>query len=121
MPWSTDNYPDSMKNLDPAVRNKAIEIANALLRDRYSEGRAIAIATAKAHEVVNGNPGDRPQYEVKARDDEWIFQKKDSSRVIFKDRTKAELLEQAKPYTNEHNGILAIYKEDGSLEDTLYE
>ena len=32
------------------VRNKAIEIANALLDDGYEEGRAIAIATAKAEE-----------------------------------------------------------------------
>lgn len=30
------------------VRNKAIDIANALLDDGYVEGRAIAIGTAKA-------------------------------------------------------------------------
>jgi uncharacterized protein YdaT len=32
------------------IRNKAIEIANALLADGYEEGRAIAIATAQAEE-----------------------------------------------------------------------
>jgi len=50
MPWSADHYPVSMKNLTAEVRNKAIEIANALLKEDYEEGRAIAIATAKAEE-----------------------------------------------------------------------
>ncbi|MBI2829830.1 MAG: hypothetical protein HYX81_01580 [Chloroflexi bacterium] len=48
MPWSEDRYPISMKNLDPAVRRKAIEIANALLEEGYDEGRAIAIVIAQA-------------------------------------------------------------------------
>ena len=50
MPWDRDNYPDSLKHFLAPVRNKAIEIANALLEDGYDEGRAIAIATAKAKE-----------------------------------------------------------------------
>lgn len=50
MPWSEDHYPVSMKNLTPEVRNKAIEIANALLEQGYEEGRAIAIGTAQAEE-----------------------------------------------------------------------
>ena len=50
MPWSEKHYPASMKNLTPEVRNKAIEIANALLEESYEEGRAIAIGTAKAEE-----------------------------------------------------------------------
>ena len=50
MPWSEAYYPVSMKNLSPAVRRKAIEIANALLRQRCPEGRAIRIAIARAKE-----------------------------------------------------------------------
>ncbi|MCC7206252.1 MAG: DUF2188 domain-containing protein [Anaerolineae bacterium] len=50
MPWTDTNYPDSLKNFMAPVRRKAIEIANALLEDGYSEGRAIAIATAQAEE-----------------------------------------------------------------------
>ncbi|WP_106768132.1 hypothetical protein [Paenibacillus faecalis] len=56
MPWNKDDYPPSMKNLEPRVRNKAIEIANALLEEDYEEGRAIAIATAKAHEWNENHP-----------------------------------------------------------------
>jgi uncharacterized protein YdaT len=34
MPWTKTDYPNSMKNLPTAVRNKAIEIANALLEEK---------------------------------------------------------------------------------------
>ncbi|WP_170308024.1 hypothetical protein [Paenibacillus dakarensis] len=56
MPWSKNDYPPSMKNLEPRVRNKAVEIANALLEENYDEGRAIAIATAKAEEWDENHP-----------------------------------------------------------------
>ena len=44
MPWDQFYYPAAMKNLPPAVRSKAIEIANALLAEGYDEGKAIRIA-----------------------------------------------------------------------------
>jgi uncharacterized protein YdaT len=43
MPWSARHYAISMKNLAPRVRHKAIQIANALLREGTPEGRAIRI------------------------------------------------------------------------------
>ena len=50
MPWNFDYYPHSMIHLPAAVREKAIEIANALLAEGYEEGRAIRIGIAKAKE-----------------------------------------------------------------------
>ena len=50
MPWSIDDYPRSMNHLPAMVRDKAIEIANALLAEGYDEGRAIRIGIAKAKE-----------------------------------------------------------------------
>lgn len=50
MPWDKDRYPESLKNFTAPVREKAVDIANALLEDGYEEGRAIAIATAQAKE-----------------------------------------------------------------------
>ena len=50
MPWTKENYPASLKNFMAPVRNKAIEIANALLNEGAEEDRAIAIATSKAEE-----------------------------------------------------------------------
>lgn len=53
MVWDKNNYPDSMKNLDKEVREKAIEIANAMMRENknMNEGQIIAIATKKAKEA----------------------------------------------------------------------
>jgi uncharacterized protein YdaT len=48
MPWTAAYYPASMKNLPPLVRDKAIEIANALLESGHPEGQAIRIGIARA-------------------------------------------------------------------------
>jgi len=48
LPWDKKNYPDSMKNLDKKVREKAVEIANSLVEDGMEEGKAIAIAISRA-------------------------------------------------------------------------
>lgn len=51
MPWSTKNYPDSMKNLPDDVREKAINIANALLEEGHSDESAIRIAISQAKKM----------------------------------------------------------------------
>ncbi len=58
MPWTQYNYPSSMRYLNDDVRDKAIEIANALLDKRYDEGMAIriAIAQAKRSAIARGSP-----------------------------------------------------------------
>ncbi|CAM3743910.1 hypothetical protein [Mesobacillus zeae] len=56
MPWTKNDYPPAMKNLDDATREKAIEIANALLEDEhYQEGKSIAIAIDKAKEYTKNH------------------------------------------------------------------
>jgi uncharacterized protein YdaT len=50
VPWSIDYFPASMRRLPPAVRAKAVEIANALLADGHPEGQAIRIAIARARQ-----------------------------------------------------------------------
>lgn len=120
MPWNKNDFPDSFKNLDTPVRSKAIEIANALLRDGMEEGRAIAIATEKAREYVMGDTN-QPVYNVKKHSDGWQLQKDQGSKAIYVEETKQGLLDKAKPYVNEHNGVLKIYDEDGSLQDTMYD
>ena len=50
MPWTRDHYPAAMRNLEPEIRDKAIEIANALLRDGHDEGFAIRVAVSRTTE-----------------------------------------------------------------------
>lgn len=92
MPWSKNNPLDSFKNLNPISRDKAIEIANALLDDSYTASHAIPIALEKVKET-------------KIRNEE----------------TKEILIEAAKRYVNKNHGELHIYTEDSSLLNTLYE
>lgn len=62
MPWRTDRYPASMKNLPPHVRLQAIAIANALLAEGYDEGRCIRIAIARARQWARTATADRGQH-----------------------------------------------------------
>ncbi len=48
MPYTKSEYPDSMKNLQPVVRMKAIDIVNAMLKEGYEEKQAIPISIAQA-------------------------------------------------------------------------
>lgn len=49
MPWYNGDYPPSYKNLPLPIRQKAVEIANALLQDKHlPEGEAIAIGVKNA-------------------------------------------------------------------------
>lgn len=52
MPWDNENFPDSMKNLDKNVREKAIRIANTLLNLGLDERKAAAIAVSRARKPV---------------------------------------------------------------------
>lgn len=48
MPWYNGDYPPSYKNLPVKVRNKAVEIANAILEESGDEGLAIATGVKRA-------------------------------------------------------------------------
>jgi len=50
MPWYNGDFPPSYKNQPEALREKAVEIANALLLDGTDEGIAIATGLKRARE-----------------------------------------------------------------------
>ena len=58
MPWNSGYFPHSMVNLPAVTREKAIEIANALLAQGYEEGRAIRIAITQAKRWANSHARD---------------------------------------------------------------
>ncbi|WP_353718820.1 DUF2188 domain-containing protein [Dyadobacter sp. 676] len=51
MPWYNGDYPPSYKNQPVKIREKAVEIANALLEEGTEEGIAIATGLKRAREV----------------------------------------------------------------------
>ncbi|MGM0845874.1 MAG: DUF2188 domain-containing protein [Bacillota bacterium] len=121
MPWSKNDYPASWKNLSSDVRNKAIEIGNALLREGYDDGRAIAIATDRAEKYVDGNAEEKQKFHVQSKGDGWELKKEGGDKSIYTEDTKEDLLEKAKPYVNDHDGILVIHNSDGEVSHRLYD
>ncbi|PZE20158.1 DUF2188 domain-containing protein [Paenibacillus xerothermodurans] len=128
MPWNKNDYPVSMKNLEPRVRDKAIEIANALLGDGYDEGRAIAIATAKAKEWDEDHPRHEPssnkpqavtggsRIHVVPNGDGWAVKEEGQKPARFKAETKAEAVESAKKWASDANTSAIVHRKDGTVE-----
>lgn len=66
MPWNEKDYPSSMKNLDPIVRRKAIDIANAMTKEGYKEENTIPIAISQAKEwAEDAGPKDKKNLKKK--------------------------------------------------------
>lgn len=63
MPWNEQTHPPAMRGLRPRVRAKAIEIANALLREKHDEDFAIRVGIARAQEWANGRGGLRSPHD----------------------------------------------------------
>lgn len=122
MAWTKNDYPDSMKNLDTKVRNKAIEIANALLDDNYEEGRAISIAISQAKEWDNEESGisssDENQHVV-PHDGKWAIKKEHSQRASYVFDTKQDALDRAKEIARNQSSYVVIHRKDGTIQDTI--
>jgi len=59
MPWYNGDYPPSYKNQPVALREKAVEIANALLKDGAEEGIAIATGLKQAREFFDNKKSEK--------------------------------------------------------------
>ncbi|SIQ80743.1 Uncharacterized protein YdaT [Paenibacillus sp. RU4T] len=145
MPWAKNDYPPSMKNLDKRVRDKAVEIANALLKDGYEEGRAIAIATSQAEKWAEEHPGGghegnaedreggRKDSDAKARsgqrgngsggsiqhvvphDGEWMVKDAGADKGDTYS-TKAAAVEAARKSASDRGGSAIVHRADGTVE-----
>lgn len=58
MPWYNGDYPPSYKNQPLHLREKAVEIANALLGEGMEEGVAIATGLKRARQYFNDHEND---------------------------------------------------------------
>ena len=135
MPWTKTEYPNSMKNLPVAVRNKAVEIGNALLEERHmDEGIAIATAISRAkdwaaeHGKKIENPGKSRITDVKQHgqdrvvipyDKEWAIKVEGREKVEKVFHTKQEAISQARREAKEVNGSLTIQLRTGKVEKRI--
>jgi len=118
MPWSKRDYPASMKNMPAPVRNKAIEIANALLDDGYEESRAIAIAQDQAREWArnHGEGGHHDRVHVEPHDRGWAVRSEDAKRAAKVYDKKQDAVARGKSMAKQRKGRLVVHKADGTID-----
>jgi uncharacterized protein YdaT len=135
MPWTKKDYPNSMKNLPAAVRNKAVEIGNALLEESsLDEGIAIATAISRAkdwaaeHDKKTDNPEKSKITDVKKHGQdrvvipyqkEWAIKIEGREKVEKVFHTKQEAVSQARREAKEVNGALTIQLKTGRMEKRI--
>ncbi|TSB46626.1 DUF2188 domain-containing protein [Alkalicoccobacillus porphyridii] len=146
MPWTLNDYPSSLKNLNRATRKKAIEIANSMLDDGYKEGDALPIATKQAKEWhANANDheissflksgqvkpdsnrtsssrpelNEKPQFVTPHSDGGWAVQAEGADQPSDVFETKAEAVKRGKEIANNKGTQLIIHKEDGSVDEKV--
>lgn len=142
MPWDMKDYPDSMKNMDPLLRKKAIDIANALEAQGYDDGRAIPIAHAQAQEWLDDASEDELKEFEQAPDpkkvdnhestanmdlvdnDVKVFYEEDVWKVqtVGADRAdqtfnyKEDAIKRAEEMAENKESKVIIYKQDGDIQ-----
>lgn len=133
MPWTKRDYPASMKNLPDEVREKAIEIANALLDERdIEEGIAIAIATSRAKdwaanrgkdiESAGGRPTDfnehgEDRYVVPLEGSGWGIKVEGREEIEKRFDNKDDAVRQARKEARKAHSSLTIQKRTGKVQD----
>jgi len=66
MPWYNGDYPPSYKNQPKYPRDKAVEIANEVLKSTGNEGEAIATGLKYARQHFDEHPEEIPADEKKS-------------------------------------------------------
>lgn len=136
MPWTKKAFPASMKNLPEEVRDKAVDIANALLEERnMSEGIVIATAISRAKDWAANrgkkfeNPDESRISDVKQHGEDryvipyekkkWAIKVEGREDVENVFANKKEAVDKARKEAREANGSLTIQKRTGKLQKRI--
>lgn len=132
MPWTKNDYPDSMKNLSSSVRKKAIDIGNTLVEDEnMEEGRAIATAISRAKDWAT-NHGKNAKSNSKSKttdqkhhgqdqyvvptDNGWAVKREGAERKQYFS-TKKDAIATGKERAKKHNATITIQRKDGTVQN----
>ncbi|GEN53566.1 DUF2188 domain-containing protein [Halobacillus faecis] len=147
MPWDTDDFPSSLKNLETPIRKKAIDIANAMIDEGYKEGQAIPIATEQAKEwyenadekeinrvkqMSDKNLKSRDQergesrpellekgQHVVAHEEGWAVKTEDAKQPSNVFDKKQDAIDRAKEIAENKGTQVVVHKKDGSIQEKM--
>jgi uncharacterized protein YdaT len=118
MPWNYDNFPSTFKYLSDETRRKAVDTANALLRQGMDEKQAIRIARSQAIEWARSRSGKygQPQH-VLPLNAGWGIQTDgvDHPNAVFS--TKDEALHYAREIARSTQTDVIIHGMDGKIQE----
>lgn len=144
MPWNMQDYPDSLKNFEPLLRKKIIDIANALEESGYEDDRAIPIAINEGKEWYNNvSQSERDAFEKEANpqkdddhdtssanpdlldndvevfyeDEQWKVKTVDAERASDTFDKKSDAIERAKEIAENRDANVISYTKDGKKQD----
>ena len=144
MPWNMQDYPDSLKNFEPLLRKKIIDIANALEESGYEDDRAIPIAINEGKDwYKNASQSERDDFDKEAnpqKDDEhdtssanpdlidndvevfyeeeqWKVKTVDAERASDTFDIRADAIERAKEIAENRDAKVISYTKDGKKQD----
>ncbi|ERJ11800.1 DUF2188 domain-containing protein [Haloplasma contractile] len=119
MPYSEDNYPNTMKNLSSKIRKKAIEIVNAMIDEGYDESQAIPIAIKQAKDfaATHNRPfGHEITHHLVFNDGKWVIKKEHAKRASFTFDTKEEAMNHLKEMTEKEPIKTMIHDAKGNFQ-----
>lgn len=143
MPWDTNDYPDSWKNLNSIIRKKAIEIGNSMLDDGHKEGDTIPIATEQAKKwYANASEEEKEEFKnisddelqdtkedkdarpelrekevfVLPHEDGWAVQSEDAKQPSNIYNKKEEAVSRAQEIAKNRETSVIVHKKDESVE-----
>lgn len=144
MPWNMQDYPDSLKNFEPLLRKKIIDIANALEESGYEDDRAIPIAINEGKDWYNNaSQSERDAFEKEANpqkdddhdtssanpdlldndvevfyeDEQWKVKTVDAERASDTFDKKSDAIERAKEIAENRDANVISYTKDGKKQD----
>ena len=119
MPWTKKDYPNAMKNLNEQVRNKAIEIANELVEEDYSEGRAISISISRAKQWYENRGNDSSSdvtHHLVPDGAQWVLKAIDSDAYLTFD-TKKEAMDKIRDKSKNEKIKVMIHDSEGKFQN----
>jgi uncharacterized protein YdaT len=131
MPYTKKDYPSSMKNLTSEIRNKAIDILNALIQEGKMEiGNAIPTAISRAKDwAANRNkhvppsPTDNKKHgedlHVLPRKKGWAIKKEKAERASSVFEKKNEAVSSAREIAKKNNGSLIVHRKTGTIQSKI--
>ncbi|MEI5989762.1 hypothetical protein A5881_001255 [Enterococcus termitis] len=139
MPWDLKDYPNSFKNFEPLLKKKAIEIANALVSEGYSDDRAIPIAISQSKKwLEEATDKEKNEFKKEAdpkktdkhsdkkintdlldndvlvyfKENRWYVQTKNAEKADDSFTTKEQAVERAKEIAKNKGSKVIAYKKD---------